>query len=235
MKHLLFFVFLFCLGIGIARSQNDGSAMELLEKMNALYGQDELLIQGRLYPGYNRSAEGDPFFPSASPTWSKVFVAGVAFHNIPLLWDTERGCFVLESTVEGQTRFLMLTADHIDSIHQGQRRLAACRLYTEHQLAPFVEVIMTSNEVTLLRTYDKHFVADYSAHTPSGRYSTLKTELLLLYRNESIPIKRWRDFSPFVQQPSHLKSFARNQGIRLQRASNSQLKAIIQFAMSNEA
>jgi hypothetical protein len=32
-----------------------------------------------------------------------------------------------------------------------------------------------------------------------------------------------------------LKSFARNQGIRLQRASNSQLKAIIQFAMSNEA
>ncbi|NQV52656.1 MAG: hypothetical protein HQ500_05700 [Flavobacteriales bacterium] len=231
MKNLTYFLISLSLLIGLGSmtfAQRDLSVEAMREYADSVLGPPDLLVQGRIYPGTNRSAEGHPFLFSESFTDATIFIKDLRYQDIPVLFDLEKDQLVMRYPIRGVYRYIMLSETVIDSVHAFDRHFISSQLTPLSNPAHLPEVIYRGYYV-LLRQYEKRFIGTYSDFTPHGRFSKLESRLFLVRDNEVLTLRRKKDLLALSADPKATKRAMRQMGFHLRHANNEQLRAAMKW------
>ncbi len=231
MKNLIYFLISLSLLNGFspkASAQKPLSVEELHDYADSVLGPPDLLVQGRIYPGTNRSAEGHPYLFSDSFTDATLFIKDLKYEDIPVLIDLEKDQLVMRYSIKDVYRYIMLSETVIDSVHVYDRHFISSQLTPLWSRAHLPEVVYRGQYI-LLRQYEKRFIGTYSDFTPHGRFSKLESKLYQINGDEVLTLRRKKDLLALTKDSKAAKREMRRLRFHLRRANNEQLIAAMKW------
>ena len=199
--------------------------------VDSIYGQNDLLINGRIFIETHPQAKGHPFFPEESSSEGTVFIKGEKFGDIQVNYNAELDQLVLD--VEESMpwiHYIVLNNRLVDSFLLGGHSFVNVQaLSAEKDDKIYLEQLF-SGHFRLFAKHQKSFKAEFNRWNPHGKYLAKPTKHLLLedgFFHDVTGKKRLLRY--FEKHRKELKKFLHQHRIKLKKANPEQLKQIAAF------
>lgn len=229
MKNLAYFLLTICFFVGCShflRGQQDVTVQGLYAFADSVLGPPDVLVQGRIYPGTNTAAKGHPYLFQDDFVEASIYIKDLKFVHVPILIDLEQDQVIIRYPIDGINRYIMLSESVVDSLRFHERCFVSHALTSFDSELHFPEVVYRGSS-TLLRQYEKRFIATYNDASPNGRYSRLERRYYIVVNNQLIPIRKKKDLLELSSHPEKLRAELRTSKFRLKQASDEAWRSIL--------
>ncbi len=228
------FLFLFATTfISKVWSQDDKNTAseEFVRYIEKIYGQDDLIYQGRLYKNAMPMASGNPYF--ISPDWqnASIYVRERTYSNVPVLYDIYAGKLIVQADYKDFMKVpIDISGEVIDSFKIDNHLFINMRSGTENNKDTYYEKVFSGNRIYLLH-YTKYVVDNHYASNSNGSYSETKKNLYIVKNGNWT---RCADKSAFLHyfnaEKKSLRKYIRRQHIQYKNAGMQELQKLCEFA-----
>lgn len=223
-------------GFSSAKSQEinkqvAGTIPMLQNYTDALYGTDDVLVNGRAYLPDHYNANGHPYFLTQNWTKSTLIIDGKSYENQEILYNIDLEILILKTTInDGNKVLLMLNTEFIDAFYLGSHSfINASKYLLENKFPGFVEQVYSGSFSVFIR-HQKAFVFEYTKNNPYGFYTSTKSENYIRVDNELVKLSSKKSLIEyFPDYKKDIKSFLRKNKIRYKHADNDQLHKLFEY------
>lgn len=208
-----------------AQSSNTAKTYNQFHRLN---DNNQVLYNGKKYLPEHSRAIGHPFYYDNFIQQSSVFLKGMKFNNTTLNYNIYKQIFVITYIdMMGATKEIVLPNSFIDTVWI-QNQTYVTNKY-ENIKTPFVEIIEGRNfSIVISRT--KEYSLNHSSTGAQHTYSNTIKASFLVYNSQLYKYKGkhklLKSFPKNMQEP--LKSFLKNNHIKIKKATSQQLKYFIE-------
>lgn len=224
-KALLCFLFL-ALALG-SKGQSETNVIDSLVALSEqYYGANDKLNYGRLYRINNRGASGHPFFQTENYTPSTLFIKDNTFDDVSSKLDLENKLLLVKLEQKGRQREIIMSAEALDSFRLLDHFFIRGNILSP-ELTFYYEKIYIGKS-SLIRSYEKEFIAIYNKAKPRGSYSSLQTKLILVRDQEIINVSGKRRFIKAMPGSEDLiKQWLKKRKTRFKKLTTKQLEDLM--------
>ncbi len=202
---------------------------ELLEYAGAVYGSDDMLINGRIYVPQHTLAEGHPYFETADWVLGNVFVRGHEFEDNKLKYDIELDEFVLYIEDKYQRKnYLVLNHHYVDSVRLGKYLFVNTAIYPPIATdLGYTELVYDEGLVFVVK-YKKDFKKQYSESKPYGEYGKQYADRYIVMDGNIHKVTSKRAFLNFFEnEKREIRRYMKKQKINYNKAGSGTLKSLV--------
>lgn len=226
-------LFLFSIGFPLrsqVKSFESGNT-DLTRLIEIIYGQDDLLYQGRFYREPNPNADGNPYFIDKNWINADIYLKERTFQNIPIKYNIHTDDIIIQIKHQQYMKVLVsIPPELIDSFRIEKHLFISTLHLPGGQNQGYYEKIYKGNRIYLLH-YSKHFADSRTSMHPNGYYSKAYSNLFIVNGDVWTRISGKREFLQYFEPgKKNLKKFLRKNHIRFTRASSGQLYQLCKFA-----
>ena len=209
----------------------DSGETDLARLIENIYGQDDLLYQGRFYREPNPNADGNPYFIGKNWVDADIYLGDRVFLNVPIKYNINTDDIIIQINHQQYMKVLVtVPPELIDSLRiEKHLFINAKHLPGDHNQG-YYEKIFKGKRLYLLH-YSKHFADSRTSMHPYGYYSKTYSNLFIVNGDVWTKSSGKREFLQYFEpEKKNLKKFLRKQNIRFTRASSGQLFKLCKFA-----
>ncbi len=230
---IAFFCWLSVLGIyaqpeNLSLSQDFGA---LFKHAEAVYGPDDLLVNGAAYRPAHLMAANHPYYLSSEWHSGMVVSNAKVFKNEDIKFNIfSHELIMLATGKSGAVSIIVLNPKLVDAFELGGHYfMNVSRLLKEQNTQPFFEIIYDGN-FAFLASHKKVFNPHYTDRTPYGIFSKENKTYYVLQEGEMLKISSKRAFLKHFEGIKPLiRKFMRLHKIRYKKASNPQLNQLMKY------
>lgn len=203
----------------------------IIDFTGAVYGTDDILVNGQKYIPVHFLADGHPYFPDKTWTKGTVTVEGKQFENVDLLYNAEVDQLILQTKISsGDTVFVVLNSEKVDSFSlAGRKFIGAAKLTGNQQLSGFYEEAYSGNFIFLIK-HQKTFIADYSKTSPKGHFSKLNSTNYIYKNGQFYKVTNKKALLTYFSTYSKsIKGFMKKNKINYSKANNTAMKLLLNY------
>ena len=232
-KVLILIFILFPINL-IAQEESRSSPPEvvkLFEKSQSYYSLDDEIINGCVYPLPDSRRNGHPYL---NDQWIEAtfFVNSKKYPKLSIKYDLTIDDVILKAEIEnGMQKLINLNKFQIDSFLVGNSLFVNSRIFfSEDNNDTYFEQIY-KGKYSLFKNYKKIFIKEYNNITPYGKYSSLRMDIYLFKNSNLINVNRESLFIKCFEKEkqSEIKSFMKRNNIKYKKASQQELKQLMEF------
>ncbi len=218
----------------IAQEEFRDSPPEIIKLFNesqSYYSLDDEIINGCVYPLPDSRINGHPYL---NDQWTEAifFVNNKKYTNLLIKYDLTIDDIILKAEIEnGIQKLINLNKFQIDSFIIGNSFFVNSRIFfPEEKKHTYYEQVYRG-KYSLFKKYEKVFIKQYNDITPYGKYSIIRTNLYLYNNVELINVDRRSLFIKCFEKEkqSEIKSFMKKYNIIYKKASQQQLKELMNY------
>ena len=208
---ITFLMFLFFIGFPL-KSQvksNDSGKTDLARLIENIYGQDDLLYQGRFYREPNPNAVGNPYFIDKNWINADIYLRDRTFFSVPIKYNIYTDGIIIQINHQQYMKVLVtIPADLIDSFRiEKHLFINVHHLTGEQKKQGYYEKVYRGKKLYLLH-YSKHFSDNYTSMHPYGYYSKTYSNLFIVNGNIWTTCSKKREFLQYFEpEKKNLKKF----------------------------
>jgi len=204
---------------------------EIIAQVNNVYGVNDELVNGIVYPIPDSKIKGNPFLLDAwAPT--ALYINNNTFHNFYVNYDLIIDNIVLKiELANGIERLIDLNKFQIDSFRLANGFFINSLVLNKDKPSPtFLERIY-KGDYSLYMKYEKVFIRKYNNTSPFGKYSSVRKDIYLFYNNELYNVTRKSTFLSHFEKSkqSDIKKFMKRNHIRYRKALKSDLMELMKY------
>ena len=228
---ILYLVMMFFFTTNI-QSQTKQDLTGLKEYSGEKYGTSDFLVNGWKYYPEHFNAKGSPNFQNLN--WadgSLSTTGGETFNHLDIRYNIQMDGVVLKQILsDGLPAFVMLNKDFISSFTIKSHTFIKADNLTPHmQLTGYVEVVY-SGGIRFYLKHQKDFVGNYNANTPEGSFSKQKTTKYIVIDEQLVKVQKKKALLVlFPENKKQIKKFMGSNKIRYKKATNPQLRMLLQY------
>lgn len=231
-KALLCFLLL-VISMGAYCQRNSNTIDSLLAITQRYYGANDKLFYGRLYRVSERGADGHPFLFSQSFQPATLYIKGNTFDSIPSRIDLENKLFIAKLEHNERKIDVLISDEALDSFLFSDRLFVNGKLL--HPNLRFYYQSLYSSDLTLIRSFEKDFIAIYNAAHPKGKYGQLKEQLLLIKQDKVLDISSKQKIKKAIpEQSANIKTWLKAENTLYKKLNDDQLIRLIKECENNE-
>ncbi|MFC2152984.1 hypothetical protein ACFLSE_10705 [Bacteroidota bacterium] len=204
---------------------------ELLALTKAYYSFNDEIINGCVYPLPNSRIEGHPYL-NDQWTLATIYINNKKFENQIIKFDLTINDIILKAELEnGIEKLVNLNKFQVDSFIIGTSLfINSMILNSEENNTTYYEQIY-KGKYSLYKKYDKIFIKEYNTITPYGKFSNLRTDMLLFANNEIHNADRKTSFLASFEKSmqKEIKSYMNKNSINYKKATDQQLKQLMNY------
>jgi hypothetical protein len=204
---------------------------ELIAYIKKIYRLDDLIYQGRFYQKDEPRAKGNPYFSENEKTLADLFIARRLFPNVQVYFNIVKDELVMQIPHGNYMKvFITLPAHLVDSFKIDHHLFISSRNLPGERNENYFEEIYKGKQL-YLRHFEKHFVENYTPLNPYGFYSSPSSILYIAEGENWTACNNRRTFLKYFNTSKQsLRRFMRQHHIHFKKASDTQLKALCEFA-----
>jgi hypothetical protein len=204
---------------------------ELLNYAEAVYGSDDMIINGRIYVPQHTLAEGHPYFEIADWVMGDVFIRGHRFKNLKLKYDIDLDEFVLYIEDKYQRKnYLVLNHHYVDSVYLGKYIFINTAAYPGIGRDLGYAELVYDNGLIFLVTYEKDFKKQYSESKPYGEYGKQYAERYIASEGSVSKVTSKKAFLKYFESyKKEIRRYMKKQKINYRKAGSGTLKNLFTY------
>lgn len=195
------------------------------------YGEDDILVSGRIYIPSNPLIDRHPYFETDEWIPGALFIEGRKFDKQELKFNLATRQLILNATFrKGANAKIILSSAKIDSLTLADHFFVnGLHLFPDSKDTSFYEIIYRDRFLFVSR-YHKEYIRKYSSTSPYGLWShQVGYHSVFTDAWSAVPSKR--DFlSLFPEDQEKIKHFMRKSKIKFRKASIEQMKQLVAFS-----
>lgn len=204
---------------------------EIHKYATEVYGIDDLLVNGSIYAPLHPVAYGSQYLVKSTFSKGSLNLVGREYHEVDLKFDIEQQKVILMGYIDSVNyKVIVLNDNYIKdfSIHD-KHFVNISNHLNNKSVKGFYELIYTA-EFVFIKSYKKEFLGVYSNRYPNGKYSKTYTEKFIIKNNIKYTIKNKKSiFSVFPEHKQEIKTYMKDNKIKLRKASNINLNNLMQY------
>lgn len=212
--------------------------IQIRQMTEAIYATDDELINGTIYAVPNPAIFGDPYLNGPEWQQGELFIHGRNFPDQQLKYDLVMEEIILSAPAMDDSRqIMMLNKSQIDSFRIGPELFVHSRtIFPETEEQQFYGKVFTG-KLPLFRKYRKTFINSYNSTTPVGKFSGLKSDLLMLEHGQLKAIPNPSSFLGLFPAPmkNQIRKYMRDHRIKLNKATSREITAIFEYSTNQGA
>ena len=227
MRTILIFIFSLQFSLLTFGQANLNSVEQLVGYTNELYGNDDILVSGKLYIHDNMRSEGHPYYLSNKFGSSIVYIGNKTFFNVLLRYNIEDDEFVLTAKLKTGTQVLVILNNSVDSVfYMGRVFIPAQKLEIPGISKGYYERIVSKNFTFLTKHYKTYDLIHYGAK----KYSKLFRAYSISTNSKIVKVNTKKLFiSYFSENKKEVQKYLRKNKIDYKTCSREQLTTLIKF------
>lgn len=231
-------LFLFSVQSVMAQFYNSNDFSEydsLVSWSQGYYGIDDELVNGFVYALPDPTIQGHPYLYNK---WEEgtLFIHGKMFRKIPSKYDLVKDEMVIKvRTGENIERILSVSKQQVDSILLDNALFVNSRYFFQEETEPAFYHVIFSGNLSLVKKYEKRFIGIYNSSAPGGKFSDLKSKILLFNGEQFISVDSKKSFIRYFgkSRKKEITHFLRQNKINYKNATSGQLVILINFCSQN--
>lgn len=208
----------------------------LLEMTEAIYSDDDELINGTIYAIPNPGINGDPYLNGGEWQNGELYIHGKRFTDQLIKYDLIIDDLILSTPGKGEFRQIMrINKSQVDSFRIGNSVFVnSLHYFPEEKNKLFYEQVY-KGKTGILRRYRKIFINTYTNSTPLGKFSGLRSELFLLKEGKLLPINRKTAFLDCFakEQQKEIRDYLSDHHIKYKKATPGQMREMMGHLANN--
>lgn len=204
---------------------------EIHKYATEVYGIDDLLVNGSIYAPHHPVAFGSQYLEKSTFSKGNLNLVGREFHKVDLKFDIEQQKVILMGYIDSVNyKIIVLNDNYIKDFSIHDKHFVNISNYLNNKsVKGFYELIYTG-EFVFIKSYKKEFLGVYSNRYPNGKYSKTYTEKFIIKNNIKYTIKNKKSiFSVFPEHKQEIKTYMKDNKIKLRKASNINLNNLMQY------
>jgi hypothetical protein len=211
-----------------AGAQTPEQFSQVMNRMNQSYGSDYNLLNGRQYY-LVYSSDSEPYLISGQSQPGRLVIRGVVYDGVPINYDLYQQVVILQFIgLGGEIRYLALNRELVDEfVLNGQLFRKVSFDGVEESYAQ----VIPAGTLRFLITYKKDLNFSPSALATPYHYSKTKKRIFLQSSGSMDPVGSRSSFLGHFNESERprVKQYMKNERIRIHRASDSQLQALLEY------
>ncbi len=210
---------------------NETGTAGLIQFIEKIYGQDDLIFQGRFYQEPNPGADGNPYFADKKWLNADIFLKGRTFQDVLVRYNINSDEIIIQVNHQQYMRVpVSIPPNLIDSLRIEEHLFVNSIHINSSQNHGYYEKIYEGNRLYFLH-YSKHFSDNYTSMHPHGYYSKTYSNLFIVEGESWTKCSRKREFLQyFNSDKKNLKKLMRKHRISFKKASSVQYCQLCKFA-----
>jgi len=216
-------------------SKNFSSDLDkLYEKTEIIYSLNDELVNGFMYPPRDTRIQGNPFLHDDFWKTATIYIHNKEYKDVLVKYDLVIDELILKAKLNDSTeRIICINKNQVDSFNIGNSLFvnSSKLILNKNENANTFYELIYNKKVFVVKKYQKRFIDMYNNITPYGKYSSLKSDIILIGQDNYVNINKLRPLLDYYDKRFHksIKEFIRNNNIDYKNISNTQLKELIEF------
>ena len=204
---------------------------ELVQYIEKIYGQDDLIFQGRFFRDTKPLVSGNPYFSGTNWQDADIFIRERSFNNVPVLYDIFNDDIIIQASYEQYMKLsVSISNDLIDSFRIANHLFFNLRHELKDNKETYYEKIYQGNREYLLH-YNKYVIDNHYSSNAKGSYSEMKSNLYIVNNEDWVKCPGKSAFLQyFGSKKRSLRKFMRRQHIQYKKAGFQELQKLCKFA-----
>lgn len=206
--------------------------MQLYNKAENCYAINDELINGFIYTLPNSKITGSPYLFDDQWSEATIFINGKKYPQQFIKYDLILDDIILKATIENNTQTLItINKSQIDSFIIGNSIfISSHHIFSENDKITFYEQIYSGN-LLLLRKYKKDFLSTYNNLSPYGKFTSLKSDLLIFDQQQLINVSRKQSFIKFIEKKykKNIRVYMKSNNMNYGNATSQQFKELMNY------
>lgn len=235
---VILFLFLYSVQPVVAqfyKSKEFSDFDSLVSYSQSYYGIDDELVNGFVYAIPNPVIQGHPYLDDK---WEEgtFFIQGKIFRKIPSKYDLVQDDVVIKvKTGKNTERILSVSKQQVDSLLLNNVLFVNSRYFFQKKTDPaFYHVVFPGN-LSLVKKYEKRFIGIYNSSAPRGKFSDVKSSILLFNGKQFISADSKKSFVRYFgkSRKKEITHFFRQNNMAYKNATSAQLVELMNFCTQN--